>query len=433
MNQHRWTCLTTFILTAAIAPIATVTAVPPASAAIGADSSPLSPQLLPTITPLTVTELGTETVIPTVNQPVPLVSKLPIVTPLSHQKIQPHASQHQKIARVGKSPTQHLRPQSVAVQPRSIFAPRAIAPVFNPNFQASAPIVVTSEPAPAPVAAVFPIPSLRDRSLPAPAVAPVASQTESTPILVVRNDRAQTTIIPNSTTAQAEIDAPAAPADLTATAIDPAIPQPEVSAVPRVAPIVAGANNRADTPSFEAGLPVFIFERERVGQRQIIATAIAQIGDDIVAPEPSIAIPVEPPKQQNIPVRLPVPAVAQPAQTQSVIIDRPTNVTQPALNKIVATHTGKASWYGSEGGSRTANGESYNPRGMTAAHRTLPFGTKVRVTSLRTGKAVVVRINDRGPFHGRRMIDVSAGAAQAIGLKHDGVGAVRMEVLALGQ
>ena len=70
---------------------------------------------------------------------------------------------------------------------------------------------------------------------------------------------------------------------------------------------------------------------------------------------------------------------------------------------------------------------------MTAAHRTLPFGTKVRVTSIRTGKAVVVRINDRGPFHGRRMIDVSAGAAQAIGLKRDGVGAVRMEVLALGQ
>ena len=112
-----------------------------------------------------------------------------------------------------------------------------------------------------------------------------------------------------------------------------------------------------------------------LGKDKSSATAIAQIGDDIVAPEPSIAIPVEPPKQQNVPVRLPVPAVT-PAQTQSAI-DRSTT-TQPALTKIVATHTGQASWYGSEGGSRTANGESYNPRGMTAAHRTLPFGTKVR-------------------------------------------------------
>jgi rare lipoprotein A len=430
MNQHRWTCLTTFILTAVIAPIATVrAAVPAPSATTGSKSSPLSPQLLPTITPLTVTELETDAVIPTVIQPVPLVSKLPIVAPLSSQTTQHHSSQHQKIARVGKPPTKH----PVAVQPHSIFAPKANAPVFNPNnFLAIAPIVVTSESATAPVAAVVPVPSLTDRSLPAPAV---ASQTESTPILVVRRDRAQTTIIPNSTTAQAEIDAPSAPTDLAATAIDTPIPQPEVVPVPQVAPIVAGANNRSDTPSFEAGLPVFIFERERSSQRQIVATAIAQIGDDIVAPEPSIAIPVEPPKQPNVPVRLPVPTVpaVQPAQTQSVIIDRPTKASQPALNKIVATHTGQASWYGSEGGSRTANGESYNPSGMTAAHRTLPFGTKVRVTSLRTGKAVVVRINDRGPFHGRRMIDVSAGAAQAIGLKSDGVGAVRMEVLALGQ
>ena len=302
MNQHRWTCLTTFILTAVIAPIATVrAAVPAPSATTGAESSPLSPQLLPTITPLTVTAVETEAVIPTVNQPVPLVSKLPIVVPLSSQTTQHHSSQHQKIARVGKPPAK----QPVAIQPHSIFDPKANAPVFNPNnFLANAPIVVTSEPTAAPVAAVVPVHSLTGRSLPAPAV---ASQTESTPILVVHRDRAQTTIIPNSTTAQAEIDAPSVPTDLAATAItsgtaklnDIPIPQPEVVPVPQVAPIVAGANNRSDTPSFEAGLPVFIFERERSSHRQIVATAIAQIGDDIVAPEPSIAIPVEPPKQQK--------------------------------------------------------------------------------------------------------------------------------------
>ena len=120
----------------------------------------------------------------------------------------------------------------------------------------------------------------------------------------------------------------------------------------------------------------------------------------------------------------------QPEATGIVTIDLPTETVQPALEKIVATHTGKASWYGSEGGARTANGERYNPNGLTAAHRTLPFGTKVRVTSLKTGKSAIVRINDRGPFHRSRMIDVSAGTAAAIGIKNDGIGDVKMEILA---
>ncbi|WP_373540496.1 septal ring lytic transglycosylase RlpA family protein [Chamaesiphon sp.] len=436
MNQHRWTCLTTFILTAVVAPIATVrAAVTAPDPVIGADSGP-SPQSLPTITPLTVTELETDAVIPaTINQPVPLVSKLPIVAPLTPQQI---PNQRRTATRLSKPLSKNLRPQlPIAIHSHRID-PLTTA-IFNPNFQANAPIVVTSDPETTPVNAVVPLPSMTDRALKSPAVTAVASRTESTPILVVRSDRSQPTIVPNSTTAQAEIDAPQVPADRTATAItsstaklnDPIVPQPEAIAIPQVEPIVAGANNRAEIPSFEAGLPVFIFERERTQPRQIVATVIAQIGDDIVAPESSIAIPVQPPKQQSVP-GLPVPT-AKPADAQSVILDRSTNPSQPALTKIVATHTGQASWYGSEAGSKTANGESYNPSGMTAAHRTLPFGTKVRVTSIKTGKAVVVRINDRGPFHGRRMIDVSAGAAQAIGLKSSGVGAVRMEVLALGQ
>lgn len=101
-----------------------------------------------------------------------------------------------------------------------------------------------------------------------------------------------------------------------------------------------------------------------------------------------------------------------------------------ALQQVVSTTIGMASWYGPGfHGRRTANGEVFNQYTLTAAHRTLPFGTLVRVTNLRSGSNVIVRINDRGPFHGNRLIDLSQGAAEAIGLRASGVGQVRMEVL----
>ena len=89
------------------------------------------------------------------------------------------------------------------------------------------------------------------------------------------------------------------------------------------------------------------------------------------------------------------------------------------------TFTGIASWY--QVGTRTANGERFNPDAMTAAHKTLPFGTLVRVTF--RGNSVVVRINDRGPFTGGRIIDLSRGSAEVIGLKSAGVGTVTVEVV----
>ena len=87
-----------------------------------------------------------------------------------------------------------------------------------------------------------------------------------------------------------------------------------------------------------------------------------------------------------------------------------------------------ASYYGKElAGRRTASGERFNPSAMTAAHRTLRFGTRVRVTNSRNGRSVVVRINDRGPFVKGRSIDLSSGAARAIGM--DSNARVRMEVI----
>ncbi len=89
---------------------------------------------------------------------------------------------------------------------------------------------------------------------------------------------------------------------------------------------------------------------------------------------------------------------------------------------------GEASYYGHElAGNRTASGERFNPNGLTAAHRTLPLGTKLRVTNVANGRSVIVRINDRGPFVGNRLIDVSLGAAREINMVRSGKAQVRLE------
>ncbi len=89
--------------------------------------------------------------------------------------------------------------------------------------------------------------------------------------------------------------------------------------------------------------------------------------------------------------------------------------------------SGMASFYGNESGSKTASGQRFNQNALTAAHRSLPFGTKLRVTH--GGRSVVVTINDRGPFIRGRVLDLSTGAARAIGLTSAGVGRVTAEVV----
>ena len=103
---------------------------------------------------------------------------------------------------------------------------------------------------------------------------------------------------------------------------------------------------------------------------------------------------------------------------------------KPPKRLVVSTSTGEASWYGPGFfGNRTANGEVFKPGTMTAAHRTLPFGTQVKVTNLRNGRETIVRINDRGPFSGQRVIDIAHGAAHHLGLVSSGIAQVRLEVL----
>ena len=101
-----------------------------------------------------------------------------------------------------------------------------------------------------------------------------------------------------------------------------------------------------------------------------------------------------------------------------------------AFQGVASAQTGRASWYSLT--SMTANGERCNSKAMTAAHRSLPFGTKVKVENLKNGKTVVVRINDRGPFIGGRVIDLTKAAAGKLGFVSAGTAKVKLTVLGRG-
>ena len=134
-------------------------------------------------------------------------------------------------------------------------------------------------------------------------------------------------------------------------------------------------------------------------------------------------------------VAAPIPrAVLTPAEVREVTPTAPAAVLPlPKVRpvpSVVRVMTGEASWYGPGFyGNRTASGEIYRPGTMTAAHRTLPFGTKVRVTNLWNGRSAVIRINDRGPFIDHRVIDLGHGAASELGLTASGIAQVKLEVL----
>jgi rare lipoprotein A len=100
------------------------------------------------------------------------------------------------------------------------------------------------------------------------------------------------------------------------------------------------------------------------------------------------------------------------------------------MNAMAGDHTGVASVYSTDSGSGTASGQKLNPGALTAAHRTLPFGTKVKVTNKSNGRSVTVTINDRGPFVRGRVIDLTPAAARAIGF--NGLAPVTLSVISRG-
>ena len=147
----------------------------------------------------------------------------------------------------------------------------------------------------------------------------------------------------------------------------------------------------------------------------------------VAAPEsdPSIELAIRnvevSPSTEELPLNKPA-APALPIATPS---------DAPSLErKVRSVSRGQASWYGPGFyGNRTASGEVLRPGTLTAAHRTLPFGTQVRVTNMGNGRSAIVRINDRGPFSGHRVIDLAHGAASNLGLISSGVANVKLEVL----
>ena len=108
------------------------------------------------------------------------------------------------------------------------------------------------------------------------------------------------------------------------------------------------------------------------------------------------------------------------------VLERLTAVASNSVSKF--KQTGLASWYGRQfHGRKTASGETFDMNGLTAAHRSLPLNCYVKVTNKTNGKSVVVKVNDRGPFHGNRVMDLSYGAAKQLGITNKGVGNVSIE------
>jgi len=125
-------------------------------------------------------------------------------------------------------------------------------------------------------------------------------------------------------------------------------------------------------------------------------------------------------------------ACAQPRRESATAAPTPAPVVvarpAPAAPRVV--QTGAASWYGqAHHGKKTASGEAFDMYALTAAHRSLPLGTRIRVTNVANGRAIDVRINDRGPVIPGRIIDLSYGAARALGAVGDGVFRVRIAIL----
>jgi rare lipoprotein A len=146
------------------------------------------------------------------------------------------------------------------------------------------------------------------------------------------------------------------------------------------------------------------------GNEASVTTSAAAVAPELAAIAPAAAAPA------------PVAAVAAP------LAEQPPG--GPAVVQASDDQVGLASWYGNQHQGRlTASGERFDERKLTAAHRTLPLDTKVKVTNLENGKSVEVKVNDRGPYVPGRVLDLSTQAAKALGMEKEGLALVRIEVV----
>jgi rare lipoprotein A len=172
----------------------------------------------------------------------------------------------------------------------------------------------------------------------------------------------------------------------------------------------------------------------------VLTALISSQGCGIIADTPTRALStgVVPPaesKSNNLSSDKPPPPVQRSETPPAANVPSPVETKQvpeaariPAPSQPTTTETGLASWYGAKHhGKRTASGEVFNQDRLTAAHPTLPWGSRVKVINLDNGKSVDVRINDRGPYKQGRIIDVSRAAARALGMMQQGIATVRIE------
>lgn len=158
-------------------------------------------------------------------------------------------------------------------------------------------------------------------------------------------------------------------------------------------------------------------------RKGIAAAAVTAILAGLMASGPSHAVAADASRIDSL------------ATTVAALEEKPvTPLTVPAAEKKIAAFEaiggGEASYYGPGfAGNRTASGERFNPQALTAAHRTLPLGTRLRVTNKANGKSVIVRINDRGPFLKHRVLDVSVAAAREIAMIRTGKAQVTLEIV----
>lgn len=168
---------------------------------------------------------------------------------------------------------------------------------------------------------------------------------------------------------------------------------------------------------------------KRIGFVLATAAMIAAPASSALAEGRLVKLPGAEPITAPVVAEAPTAAIAPPAALAPVPAAPLAGAIQPVEQEFETIGTGMASFYGRElAGNRTASGDRFDPTQLTAAHRTLPLGSQVRVTNPANGQSVIVTVNDRGPFHSNRLIDLSKAAADKIGISRAGSGKVEIAV-----
>ncbi|MFC0686806.1 septal ring lytic transglycosylase RlpA family protein [Novosphingobium clariflavum] len=172
---------------------------------------------------------------------------------------------------------------------------------------------------------------------------------------------------------------------------------------------------------------------KRIGFALATAALIAAPASSAIAEGRLVSLPgAEPVAAIKAPTAMVAPAALAPVQTAlpaAAPLNPLADAAEPDEQAFETIGSGMASFYGRElAGNRTASGERFDPTRLTAAHRTLPLGSQVRVTNPANGQSVIVTVNDRGPFHSNRLIDLSKAAADKIGISRAGSGKVEIAV-----